>query len=77
MAFAEHHVLLVEVKSTAQGPWERFGGSDRRDLAEAASRVGAIGCVAWWPPGGRLAWYVVSDLKPGLAWEGPAALVAV
>jgi hypothetical protein len=74
--FAEHEVLLVEVKSTAQGPWERFGRTERLALAELASEHGATGCVAWWPPRGALRWYVVHGGDPGILWSGPGTMAA-
>lgn len=48
--------LLVEVKSTAQGPWERFGPADRDALRLAARIAGARAVVCWWPPRGRQHW---------------------
>jgi hypothetical protein len=47
---------VVQVKSTAQGPYERFGPADRADLAWAARLGGADALLAWWPPRGRLRW---------------------
>lgn len=46
--------LLVEVKSTAAGPYERFGPADRERLSLAARRAGADAWLAWWPPRGEL-----------------------
>jgi hypothetical protein len=46
-----HEVRLVEVKTTAQGPYERFGPQDRRLLLEAAKQYGAGAWLAWRPPG--------------------------
>lgn len=45
---------LIEVKSTAQGPYERFGPADRSKLREAARIAGADALLAWWPPRGSL-----------------------
>jgi len=42
--------LLIEVKSTAGGPYERFGPAERRDLIETAERCGAEAWLYWWPP---------------------------
>jgi hypothetical protein len=67
-------VLLVEVKSTAQGPWEHFGPSERLALAEAAQDVNSVGAVAWWPSRGPLSWFVVVDEEPGTPWSGPGKL---
>lgn len=45
-----HEVRLVEVKTTAQSPYERFGPDDRSLLLEAAHRIGAEAWIAWRPP---------------------------
>lgn len=45
---------LVEVKSTAGGPYERFGPADRAKLRQAAEMAGAVPLLAWWPPRGKL-----------------------
>jgi Holliday junction resolvase len=45
---------LIEVKSTAQGPYEHFGPSDRERLSQAAKLAGANAFLAWWPPRGKL-----------------------
>jgi Holliday junction resolvase len=45
---------LVEVKSTAGGPYERFVPADRAELSIAAKRAGADALLAWWPPRGQL-----------------------
>jgi hypothetical protein len=42
--------MLIEVKSTAGGPYERFGPLDRQVLLEAAERHGASAWLYWWPP---------------------------
>lgn len=42
--------LMVEVKSTAGGPWEHFGPADRAELLAAAERAGARAVLCWWPP---------------------------
>lgn len=47
---------LIEVKSTAQGPYEHFGPTDRARLTQAAQRAGADAWLAWWPPHGQLRW---------------------
>jgi Holliday junction resolvase len=46
--------LLIEVKSTAQGPYEHFGPADRARLRFAAQLAGASPVLAWWPPRGKL-----------------------
>jgi Holliday junction resolvase len=48
---------LVEVKSTAQGPYEHFGPDNRRRLSAAARTAGADALLAWWPPRGELQWF--------------------
>ncbi len=52
---------LVEVKSTAQGPYERFGPSHRADLEAVARRADAVAVLAWWPPHGKLTWIFSSE----------------
>jgi Holliday junction resolvase len=47
---------LIEVKSTAGGPYERFSPKDRADLIFAAFMAGAAAELAWWPPRGKLRW---------------------
>ena len=42
---------LIEVKTTAGGPWERFGPVARHDLYTTATRVRARPCLAWAPRG--------------------------
>jgi Holliday junction resolvase len=46
----------IQVKSTAGGPYERFGPKDRAELLFAAEQGGADALLAWWPPRGRLRW---------------------
>jgi Holliday junction resolvase len=46
--------MLIEVKSTAGGPYERFGPVDRADLLAESVRAGARAVLAWWPPRGKL-----------------------
>lgn len=45
---------LIEVKSTAGGPYERFSPADRAGLLAEAVRAGADAYLAWWPPRGKL-----------------------
>lgn len=42
--------LLIEVKSTAGGPFERFGPKDRAELSAAAELAGAHAHLIWTPP---------------------------
>jgi Holliday junction resolvase len=57
---------LIEVKSTAQGPYEHFGPADRAKLSLAGRMAGADVFLCWWPPRGKLQWI------PESAW--PVAL---
>lgn len=52
---------LVEVKSTAGGPYEHFGPADRERLRLAAEIAGADALLAWWPPRGALRWIGVDE----------------
>lgn len=54
---------LVEVKSTAAGPYATFGPRDRADMAAVAERAGWEAWLAWWPPRGKLVW-IRSDEWP-------------
>ena len=45
-----HRPHFVEVKSTAGGPFERFGPKDRADLLWWAELAGAEAWLCWWPP---------------------------
>ncbi len=53
--------LLVEVKSTAQGPYEHFSPAARERLRFAARLAGAEAFLAWWPPRGPLRWIAESE----------------
>lgn len=46
--------LLVEVKSTAAGPFHSFGPKDRADLLFAAQLADCTPVLAYWPPRGKL-----------------------
>ena len=46
--------MLIECKSTAGGPYERFSPADRASLKAEAERAGADAVLAWWPPRGKL-----------------------
>jgi Holliday junction resolvase len=61
---------LIEVKSTAQGPYERFGPADRARLRFAGDLAGAEVFLIWWPPRGTMAWI------PPSAWPGTLEAVA-
>ena len=48
--------MLVEVKSTAGGPYERFGPKQRQDLAAMARLAGAQAWLCWWPANAKQRW---------------------
>lgn len=52
---------LIEVKSTAQGPYEHFGPAARARLRAAAELAGADALLAWWPSRGSLRFIPVSE----------------
>ena len=47
---------IIEVKSTAGGPYERFGPYQRAELQAIAELAGWHPYLAWWPPRGQLHW---------------------
>lgn len=61
--------LLVQVKSTAGGAFERFQPRDRALLLVEAAQADARAVLAWWPPRGKL------TLIPSEAWPPPPAWV--
>lgn len=61
---AGHTPMLVEVKATAGGPYERFNPADRADLKKRAEWAGAEAWLAWWPPRGKLRWIPSSEWPP-------------
>lgn len=56
---------LVEVKSTAAGPYHGFGPQDRARLLFAAKLAGAVALLAWWPPRGQLRFIGVEEWPVG------------
>lgn len=67
---ARHGVtLLIQVKSTAGGPWQTFGPEKRRALLEACDHTGWFGVVVWWPPG--IGW--PEDASVFFQWDFPGA----
>lgn len=63
-ANAGAEVQLVEVKSTAGGPFERFGPADRRAMLEVADRAGADAFLAWYPPRSSVPIWIPADEWP-------------
>lgn len=55
--------LLVEVKSSAQGPYEHFRPKDRADLLFAAEIADCTPVLCWWPPRGKPQW-IEADAWP-------------
>jgi Holliday junction resolvase len=50
-AFKRGYVpMLIEVKSTAGGPYQTFGPAERQALLLDAHQAGARAVLAWWPP---------------------------
>jgi Holliday junction resolvase len=65
VALRPHEVpRLVQVKSTAQSPYERFGPVDRGALLMEARRAGACAMLAWWPPTAPVPKWIASDAWP-------------
>jgi Holliday junction resolvase len=62
-----HRPRMIEVKSTAQGPYEHFRPKDRADLIFAAALAGAEAWLCWWPSRGKPKWI------PSSEWPGVAA----
>lgn len=57
--------MLVEVKATAGGPYERFGPRARAELIAAGVLSGARPVLAYWPPRKPLRWIGVSEWPAG------------
>lgn len=49
-----HRGMMIEVKSTAAGPFHSFGPMDRKALMAAARKAGLDPVLAYWPPRGQL-----------------------
>lgn len=47
---------MIEVKSTAGGPYERFGPKDREDLLIASRKAGLEPFLVWHPPRKEAVW---------------------
>lgn len=52
---------LIEVKSSAKGPYEHFGPKQRDELRFAARVAGADAYLVWWPPHGRPHWIPANE----------------
>jgi len=68
--------ILVEVKSTAAGPWAHFGPNDRAALIRTAREFDAEPWLFWWPPRHelrRLPWVTWPGYDPQLEIEGHVA----
>lgn len=48
--------MVIEVKSTSGGPYERFGPEDRAALTRCADQSGAEAFLVWWPPRKQPVW---------------------
>lgn len=55
---------LIEVKSTAAGPYHSFGPKDRADLLAAAELAGADAVLCWWPSRGKPRWIASEEWPP-------------
>lgn len=53
--------MLIEVKSTAGGAYERFQPADRERLAQAGRIAGADVFLVWWPPRRKPLWIPQSE----------------
>jgi len=56
-------VRFIQVKSTAQSPWERFGPDDRAKLLALAEQAGASAWLLYWPIRSKPTW-IPSDRWP-------------
>jgi Holliday junction resolvase len=56
--------VLIEVKSTAAGPYATFGPAARESMKAEAARAGAKAVLAWHPPRGKLR-FIPSEEWPG------------
>lgn len=67
---------LIEVKSTAGGPYEHFGPADRACLSLAAKLAGGVAVLAWWPPRGKLRFIFESEWPQGPTLATEEAIAA-
>lgn len=61
VAGKDGRTMLVEVKSTARGPFEHFPPADRIALLEAAHAAGWEPWLCWWPSRGQQTWIAAED----------------
>ena len=61
---------LIEVKSTARGPYHGFGPKDRAELSRAAELAGAAAYLCWWPPRKKPEWICESLWPANKSLEG-------
>lgn len=62
VALKQGHVpKMIEVKSTARGPFAGFGPAKRDELISAAAKAGAVPWLLWWPPRDGPHWVPVSN----------------
>jgi Holliday junction resolvase len=54
-------VRFIQVKSTRQSPYERFGPADRKILLELANQAGASAYLMWWPPNRGWQWIAANE----------------
>jgi Holliday junction resolvase len=52
---------LIEVKSTAAGPYAKFGPASRKKLRETAEMAGAQAYLCWWPKRKEPVWIHSTD----------------
>lgn len=61
VAGKDGRTMLVEVKSTARGPFEHFPPADRIALLEAAHAAGWEPWLCHWPSRGQQTWISAED----------------
>lgn len=60
---AGHMPMLIQVKSTAKSPFEKFGPDERDAILYKATQAGAEAWLCWWPPRRQPRW-LPSDRWP-------------
>lgn len=70
VALKRGDALLVEVKSTARGPYHGFGPAQREELRAAADQAGAVATLCWWPSRKRPTWINEYDWPKHDSLEG-------